>query len=164
MSDRLRPLIIPTDNPDLYLRELILADAPEYFAVIDANRQHLNQYDEGIADKYPTEASVRQSILYPNSADRLRTGIWNDGTFVGSANLTPVSPDSVALGYWLDGRQTGKGYVTVAARALAYYGLERYRVVEASTHRDNHSSMAVLGRIGFRQVGKSVDYNHYRLC
>ena len=62
---------------------------------------------------------------------------------------------SVELGYWLRTDASGHGYMTEASRAViqwAFGVLHAHRVrVAAAT--DNHRSLSVIGRLGFRFEG-----------
>ena len=62
---------------------------------------------------------------------------------------------SCEVGYWLSDAATGKGVMTEAARASLDYafgriGAHRVRIAAAT---DNHRSLAVIGRLGFRFEG-----------
>jgi ribosomal-protein-serine acetyltransferase len=62
---------------------------------------------------------------------------------------------SCELGYWLTDAATGKGTMTEAARATLDYafvriGAHRVRIAAAT---DNHRSLAVIRRLGFRFEG-----------
>ncbi len=62
---------------------------------------------------------------------------------------------SVELGYWLRTDMTGSGFMTEAAREIvkwAFRELKAHRVrVAAAT--DNHPSLSVIGRLGFKFEG-----------
>lgn len=157
-------LIIPTEREGITLRQLTIEDAPAYFEAVDANREHLSQFGDETSANYPTLASVEASIEHPRNPDKIRMGIWDGDQFVGTANLTPaIDGDSTELGYWTDGRQLRKGYATLAAKALATYGFERFGRVFAvvSTEQDeegkeytNSKSVGVLEKAGFAQIAK----------
>jgi ribosomal-protein-serine acetyltransferase len=62
---------------------------------------------------------------------------------------------SCELGYWLRKEATGRGIMTEASRAALSFaftrmGAHRVRVAAAT---DNHDSLAVIGRLGFRFEG-----------
>jgi RimJ/RimL family protein N-acetyltransferase/mannose-6-phosphate isomerase-like protein (cupin superfamily) len=145
------PLELPTEQETVRLRQLTIADAPAYFAAVDSNRDHLSQFGEDTNSKYPDLASVVASIANPTDPNRLRLGIWDKDTFVGSANLTP-DEYGAEIGYWLDSRHTHKGYATLATRALAHYAAGRYPHVHAEVTEGNEASVRVLERAGFRQM------------
>ncbi len=148
-----RPLVIPTEQNEVSLRQLTLEDAVVYFNAVDANREHLSQFEDDTSKKYPTLEEVEKSITSPTN--KLRMGIWDEDKFVGSINLTPSSDGKVAeIGYWLDERQTGKGYATVATAALTNYAKQRFTKVHAEVVEGNDASARVLKRTGFHQVGR----------
>jgi len=150
-------LELPTEQETVVLRQLTPEDASAYFEAVDANRDHLRQFGDNTAEKYPTLESVEESIANPSNPDKLRMGIWDDETFVGSINLTPSDDGSDAeLGYWLDGRHTGKGYATVAAKALAGYAKNKFPKVHAEVVDGNEASSRVLERAGFKQTAREA--------
>ncbi|MBK8251693.1 MAG: GNAT family N-acetyltransferase [Polyangiaceae bacterium] len=62
---------------------------------------------------------------------------------------------SCELGYWLTDEASGKGFMTEAASAALDYafgriGAHRVRIAAAT---DNHPSLGVIGRLGFRFEG-----------
>lgn len=154
-------LSIGTERQDTFLRQLSNeADDLVYFSAIDANREHLSQFGDETASKYPTLEAVTEARINPSNPDKLRFGIWNKETFVGSINLTPDDYDGAEIGYWLDERYTGNGYATLAVKALGNYGRKRYSMVYAYVTEGNVASEAVLERAGFemlaREAGRTV--------
>lgn len=147
------PLFVPTEQESIVLRQLTIDDAPAYFAAVDANRDHLSQFGDETAAKYPDLQSVVNSITDPSNPDKIRMGIWDGDTFVGSANLTPdVEGQATELGYWLDERHTGKGYATLATTVLSKYALPRFHRVYAEVVEGNEASVRVLERSGYQQT------------
>ena len=62
---------------------------------------------------------------------------------------------SCELGYWLTDAATGKGMMTEASRAALDYAFARIGAhrVKIAAATDNHRSLAVIGRLGFRFEG-----------
>ncbi len=149
------PITIKTENPGIELWQLVANEAPYYLEAVEANRDHLSQFGDETATKYPDLASVTDSILDPANPDKLRMGIWDGTTFVGSINLTPDG-DEAEIGYWLDGRYTGFGYATLATKAMSNYARARYSRVYAEVVEGNEASAHVLERSGFRQTAKEA--------
>jgi RimJ/RimL family protein N-acetyltransferase len=149
--------LLQTEKPGVALRKLTFTHAPYYFDAVDASRDLLSRHGSATAGMYPYQESVERSITHPLNPDKLRMGIWDKDTFVGSVNATPMEDGSVELGYWLDERQTGYGYATFAVRALASYAAEHYSCVYAQVVEGNDASVAVLERSGFQQTG--IDEN-----
>lgn len=149
-------LFLQTPSPEVTLRELTVHDAPHYFSAVDASKEHLSQYGDNTAEKYPDVNAVAKSITEPNDPTKLRMGIWNGDSFVGSANLTPDGVDA-EISYWLDVRHTGNGFASLAVAGITGYGLARYAYLKASTHVDNHPSQAVLERSGYVRSVRKAD-------
>ena len=148
-------LYIDTEREPVYLKELTLPDATAYFEAVDANRDYLSQFGDQTATKYPDLASVQDSILNPADPNKFRLGIWDGTTFVGSINLTPDKDSSRAeIGYWLDARHTGRGYATLATKALASFFRGKYPKLFAEVVEGNEASTQVLERAGFVNVRK----------
>lgn len=145
--------MLATERSQVTLRRLTVADAAAYFSAVEANKEHLSQFADETAAKYPDLQTVEESITHPTNPDKLRLGIWDGATFVGSINLTPDDEGRTAeIRYWLDERYTGHGYATLAAKALGNYARDRYEVVHADVVEGNTSSENVLLRSGFQKV------------
>lgn len=155
-------LELPIEQETVTLRELTIEDAPFMFESIASSRRHLSQQHgklrDATSDKYPTLQSVKDSIIHPSNPDKLRMGIWDGETFVGSIGLTPDGVDSAAaeIGYWLDVRHTGNGYATIATSALAKVAASKFDKVYAKVVDGNKKSEHVLERAGF-SLAKSED-------
>jgi RimJ/RimL family protein N-acetyltransferase len=151
------PIVVETGNPNVKLRQLTVEDAPAYFDAVEACRAHLSQFGDETAGKYPDLQSVVDSIANPKNPDKIRMGIWDDGIFVGSVNLTPDSGRGDAeLGYWVDSRYAGRGYATLAARALAKFGQARYKEIWAGVDIRNKASARVLEKAGFKRTAAAL--------
>lgn len=150
-------LVLPTLNETVVLRQLTTEDAPAYFAAVDANREHLSQFGDETAAKYPTLESVVNSLEHPSNPDKVRMGIWDGETFVGSVNLTPDEDGQTSeLGYWLDARHMGHAYATLATQALSKYAKTRYLKVYAEVVEGNDKSAKVLERSGFKATAREA--------
>lgn len=149
------PLALTTENPQVVLRQLTPADAPAYFEALDSSRDHLSQFGDTTGIKYPSVEYVTDSITNPSNPEKLRMGIWDGETFVGSINMTPDG-DSAEIGYWLDGRHTGHGYATLAAKALASFAEKEYSTVYAEVVEGNEASANVLRRSGFTHIANEA--------
>lgn len=153
------PVVLATEFPTVVLRELTTQqDAVAYRMAIESNVAHLSQFGDETAAKYPTLASVENSIFNPPNPTKLRLGIWSVTSFLGTVNMTPNEDGSEAeVGYWLDARRQGRGYATVAVKSLAAYANQRFDRVYAHVHPDNDRSAAVLTRAGFEPADQEGD-------
>jgi len=151
-------ITIPTERPDVTLRQLKLNDAPAYFELVNSSRDHLAEFERETADKYPTLESVENSLITPENERKLRFGITVIDTLVGTINLTPGYRETAAtVGYWVGERFTRRGYATTALRALVEHYEETYRTMYAHVEPENVTSMRVLKRANFQCQG-NVEY------
>ena len=151
----IRPGSLETDLPELTLRRLVAEDAVPYFDAIESNRDHLSQFGDMTASKYPTLETVSDSIVeYPDldvdsdNNPRTRMGIWSDEQFVGFIKLT-TTPIGAEVGYWMDSAFTGMGYATHAVRALTSFAKQYHPHVYATAHAENGASRRVLQKAGY---------------
>lgn len=156
------PIEILGAQGGMQLRQLMLADATELFALIEANQEHLSQYEDTTAKKYPTLESVLNSIENPENPNKLRFGIRNDsGELVGSINLTPGEddPTQAEIGYYIDHRYGGRGYASQAATLLCKwaFGERGFVRIFACTHPDNIFSQKVLLKAGFERMAEPAE-------
>jgi len=151
-------LVIPVGGT-LFLRQLKIADAPALFALVDANRDHLSQFNDTTALRYPTLSAVVERIM-DEQANEVRFGIWDGNVLVGFIKAGFLSVGLVEIGYWLGEQHSGRGYMTAAVRALTAwaYGLPKVQRVFARVLDGNDKSAAVLLRAGYTQYFKRALY------
>lgn len=148
------PIEITAPDGHVSLRQFSLEDSEEMFALIDSSRDHLSQFGDETAAKYPTLASFQDSITNPSNPQRLRFGIRNRaGQLVGSINLTPekLDPTTGEIGYYLGKYETGNGYAVAAVRALSDYAFTKrgYETLYGVVAAGNKDSVKVLENAGF---------------
>ncbi len=150
---------IEIEGPDgIRLKQLQLQDAPTYFDLVDFDRKHLSQFDDDTARKYPDIRSVVESILHPQDPEKLRFGIWNGSTMVGSINLIPQENDEAEIGYWVGKEHTGHGYATKSVKALSKYAFEvlgKSRLT-ANVFWGNDASRRTLEKAGYKLPEPSI--------
>jgi ribosomal-protein-alanine N-acetyltransferase len=140
---------LKTEDEKITLRRLSLEHAPAFFAAVDADRNHLSQYDENVSEDYPDIESVQSAIAEHENSDALHMGIWDEDTFVGMTSVTPLDDSRVAVGYWVRASEQGKGYATIATRTLALVSQSQFEHVDAMVHPHNERSKRVLAKSGF---------------
>jgi ribosomal-protein-serine acetyltransferase len=143
------------------LRALVDDDAPELFALVDANRAHLEPWMPWV----PSHRDARTSLEFIRSArrqaadnDGLQLAIVDrDGRLCGVVGFHSVDwrRRTTSIGYWLAADHQGQGTMTSAVRALVghafgAWGLKR---VEIRAATDNLRSRAIPERLGFRREG-----------
>lgn len=163
-----QPNEILSQDREICLSPMSLEDTAELFALIDSNRPHLSQFADDTAQKYPTLASLQESVTFPANPKKLRYVIRNkEGVIVGSINLTPIPGEqrSGEVGYYLGAQHQGRGYMTRAVQTLTAYAFQTlgYDVLSGTVHNENLPSARVLLKAGYQQIGKAHDFIVYRI-
>lgn len=152
----------PLETPRLALQPLEPTDAGELWPAVDTSRAHLERWLPWVPFNTDPEASFRYAEACASdwdSARALRFTVRDRGTrrLLGVVGLEAVAHlhRSCELGYWLRVDCTGRGLMTEASRGLLTWafgrvGFHRVRVAAAT---DNHSSLGVIRRLGFRFEG-----------
>jgi ribosomal-protein-serine acetyltransferase len=138
------------------VRILDPGDAPEIFALVDAERERLRAWMPWV-DPTTGPADVGAFIERARATDGLDAlGLFLDGAYVGGAGLrVDAMAGDGELGYWIGSAHEGRGIVTRACRALIGYafeelGLHRVTICAAT---DNARSRAIPSRLGFTEEG-----------
>jgi ribosomal-protein-serine acetyltransferase len=143
------------------LRLLEESDADELFALVDANRAHLEPWMPWV----PNERSAEDVLPFIRVArrqiadnDGLQTAIVDpDGRIVGMVGFHRVDwlNRATSIGYWIARDHQGRGTMTHAVRALVDYAFGTWQLnrvtIEAAV--DNARSRAVPERLGFTHEG-----------
>ncbi len=155
---RLRPL----ETSRLLLTPIDSSDARDLWAAVEASRAHLEPWLPWVPFNVDAEASVRYAEASASDWDNARACRFAIRDRVGRRFLGVVGLEafahlhqSVELGYWLRNDSTRRGFMTEAAQATVRWaftqlGTHRVRVAAAT---DNHASLGVIRRIGFRFEG-----------
>lgn len=163
----------PIETPRLILSPIDSADAKELWLAIEASREHLEPWLPWVP--FNTDPAANQRFIDACAAD------WDAGravrfilrdrksrALVGLVGLEACVylHRSCELGYWLRKDATGHGLMTEGAKAaidFAFHRMGAHRIrVAAAT--DNHPSLRVIGRLGFRFEGiaREAEYCHRR--
>jgi ribosomal-protein-serine acetyltransferase len=143
------------------LRLLEECDADELYAVIDANREHLEpwmpwvEHEHEPADVLPFIRATRRQIA---DNDGLQTAIVDpEGRIVGMVGVHNVDwPNrKTSIGYWLARGEQGRGTMTAAVRAYVDHAFATWKLnrimIQAAV--ENTRSRAIPERLGFREEG-----------
>jgi ribosomal-protein-serine acetyltransferase len=156
---RVRPL----ETQRLVLLPVDTTDAHDLWLAVESSRAHLERWLPWVPFNTDAEASYRYAEASANDWDHARACRFTirersaGRRFVGVVGLEALAHlhQSGELGYWLRLDTVGRGYMTEAARgvitwAFARANAHRIRVAAAT---DNHASLAVIRRLGFRFEG-----------
>ena len=145
--------IVVPGKVGLTLSALTPRDAQAYFDLVDRNRDHLTKHGDYSDLGGATPESVTASLADPHDKNA-KFGIWLTGSLICRVDLSPRVPGHFVLGYWLGHEYTGRGYATIACRALIEYGRDTLGAtnVFAGVTKGNTESEALLGRLGFEPI------------
>lgn len=150
----------------LLLRPYETADAPAFFAVLDASRERLAESfpDRVRAIGTPFEA-VAQLAAFAHDwlTGRFYVfGIWlrEGNTYLGDICLMPQRGGQAEIGYYLATEALGQGYAREALGALVQFGFgparARRLLVRCFVH--NERAQAVARAQGFEVPGPAVSW------
>ena len=97
---------------------------------------------------------AKDRLLGTAEGQELVFGICNKGTTVGGLRLLPDGYGAAEIGFWLDEVQTGKGFATLAVRAMAKRG--DYDALYAKVPEGNDKAATVLRRANFSELNRSA--------
>ena len=147
-------------SKDIRLTLLADADAGALFALTDANRGHLRQWQpwvDAVRCVEDTRAFIRKSEMQASRNDGAWFAIRFAGAIAGLIGHPQIDwPNrSTSLAYWLGEEYQGRGLVTQACRSLLTHAFEAARLnrVEIRCAVGNRRSCAVPRRLGFRREG-----------
>ncbi|MFG0317716.1 MAG: GNAT family N-acetyltransferase [Planctomycetota bacterium JB042] len=142
------------------LRTLTEDDAPELFALVDANRADLRRWlpwVDGTVSVDDVRAFVRGATERAAAGRGLTAAIVAGGRIAGVIGFHDVDAvhRSTSIGYWLAEACRGRGLVTRSVRVLVDHAFREWEVVrvEIRCAVGNTASRAIPERLGFRLEG-----------
>jgi len=143
----------------LGVRPLEAEDAPQLYALIEANREHLARWMPWAPDQdlRGTEAFIAEAEEQLAGENGFQAKIEPEGEIVGVVGFHKIDwvNRNTSLGYWLAEAAQGRGTMTTVVRAVldyAFYEWELHRV-EIDCAPENRRSRAIPERLGFREEG-----------
>jgi ribosomal-protein-alanine N-acetyltransferase len=111
-------------------------------------RRRLGRYREDMAQGVATAF-----LIFDRNTRELLGGI-------SIGNIRHGVSESANIGYWMGERHAGKGIMVEAVKLVCGYGFSSLRLhrVEAACIPDNHRSIRVLEKAGFRREGLLRSY------
>lgn len=160
-------------DEQIELRLIERQHSMELFKLIDANREHWQQWHPYLRDTLRSAADVEQFITrrlqqFANNMG-FCAGVWFEGHLCGM--IYHVNVDWVsrwcALSYWLDKAHQGKGVMTASCRAFVSHAFTTWKMnrVTITCAAQNSRSRAIPERLGFTFEGVIREmewlYDHY---
>ena len=157
-------------NDHFYLRQTILEDAEETFALVDKNRNYLRKWMPWV-DRVQSAEDCRKNIESqqqdPNASPEFC--LVDHERIVGRLgfHLIDHANRSTSIGYWLDENHQGNGLMTMAVKAATEYAFDSLHihrlVIRAGVK--NKGSRAIAERLGYTYEGTARDaewiYDHF---
>jgi ribosomal-protein-serine acetyltransferase len=152
----------PLESPRLTLAPIDGSDATDLWNAVEGSRSHLEPWLPWVPFNAEPEASQRYADASALDWDHGRACRFairekRSRSLYGVVGLEVFAHlhQSVELGYWLRRDVTGHGFMTEASRALVSWAFARLNVhrVRVAAATDNHRSLAVIRRLGFRFEG-----------
>lgn len=152
------------------LRPLARSDARAWKKVRNRNVAWLTPWEATVPpgdDSAPKtfRGLVRDLRRQARDSRTLPFAVTVDGDFAGQLTVSNILGGSARwaqIGYWIDARHAGQGFIpTAVAMAVDYclfeMGLHR---IEVAIRPENHSSLRVVEKLGFTEVGFAPGYLH----
>jgi ribosomal-protein-serine acetyltransferase len=152
----------PIESARLVLSPIEPADGAELWLAVDSSRGHLEPWLPWVHFNTDADASHRYadaSAIDWDHGRACRFTIRDRKTraLYGVVGLEVFAHlhQSAELGYWLRSDVTGRGIMTEACRQLLTWAFSRLnmRRVRVAAATDNHASLGVIRRLGFRFEG-----------
>ena len=147
-------------DEEINLREFIDTDAPQIYATIKANSDHLMEFMHWMKANYSivdAREFVAQSIVDARQKLKLNFGIFRGDKFIGSIGFADFDYHAKAteIGYWIDKSEEGKGIVSRSCKTLIDYAFNELKMnrIQIRCAADNIRSAAVPERFGFVKEG-----------
>ncbi len=154
----------PLETARLTLAPIEAHDAREMWAAVESSRAHLERWLPWVPFTFDLESTLRYADASAADWDLGRACRFTireraTGRLVGVVGLESFSHlhENAELGYWLGRTATGRGYMTEAAGNILIWAFSTLRAhrVRVAAATDNHLSLAVIRRLGFRFEGIS---------
>lgn len=154
---------------DLVLRPLRRGDARAWREVRSANLEWLQPWEATNPEPGGTAPTFSQMVRRFNAEARagrqIPLAIEYKGRFVGQITVSGIvwgSFRSGFIGYWIDRRVAGRGLMPTAVAMVVDYcffvvGMHR---LEVNIRPENHASLRVVEKLGFRPEGLRRHYLH----
>jgi ribosomal-protein-serine acetyltransferase len=152
----------PLQTERLWLQPIEPTDGPELWLAVDGSRATLEPWLPWVQATTTPSASAHMAeacVIDWDHGRALRFAIRERKTraFIGVIGLESCVHQhrSCELGYWLRYDATGRGLMTEATRATLRFGFETVGIhrVRIAAATDNHASLGVIRRLGFRFEG-----------
>ena len=151
------------------LRPIQVRDAEAWYELRARNHAWLSSWEAttpgGSSQQLTFKQMVRRLRREARAGRVLPFAVLYEGKLVGQltvANIIWGSVCSASMGYWVDQRHAGRGIIPTAV-ALATdhcFKVVRLHRMEVAIRPENHASLRVVEKLGFRSEGLRPKYLH----
>lgn len=151
------------EDPPVGLRPLRYRDARAWTEIRNRNVDWLRPWEATPPPASPSSGvsfrqMVRMHAAQARNDEALSWGVTYEGRLAGQLGISNIvwgSARAGTVGYWIDGALAGRGVIPAALALAADYcffkaGLHR---LEVNIRPDNHASLRVVEKLGFREEG-----------
>jgi len=142
---------------DAELRLLEPRHAEEVFALVEANRKHLDPWLPWVEEtktSEDTQVFIRRTLHQFAEGNGITVGIWYKGKMAGVVGMDIVQ-HRAELGYWLAEQYEGKGLISATCQAIIDHAFKNLGLLRIQIRMEpaNTRSRAVARRLGFSYEG-----------
>jgi ribosomal-protein-serine acetyltransferase len=161
-------------DPYTELRPIQMADAPEFFQLIDRNRAYLREWlgwVDGMGTVADLEKFIAMRIHLASEKSDLCFLIWHQKRMAGILHLVGIDAQNrrAVIGYWIGQQFRGQGIVKRATTKLVDYAFTELHLnlnrLEIRCATGNRASQAIPRALGFKEEGLLRDnewlYDHF---
>lgn len=157
------------DGAGILLRPMNRRDRFRWDAIRRENGSWLRQWDSTVPERGERAPAFRQMVrLYDREARAGRMSpfaVVVDGVLVGQLQIFGITWGSLrsgSAGYWIARSHAGRGIMPIALAMLCDHGFGSMGLhrVEVNIRPENHASLRVVAKLGFRDEGVRARYQH----
>lgn len=165
----MQPAPPPGDAPDIYVRFPVKADRDAYRTLLASSQHHLAPWwstpPGNDADPWAAECWFDRFLATSRLESSLRFFITHrpSNIIMGSVSISMIVKgafQSCTLGYWIAAPYANRGFTTHAVALAVHFALQTIGLhrCEANIVPDNHLSIRLITRLGFRNEGTARNY------
>ncbi len=141
--------ILPIHVDDhITLKIKTLSEAPELFALVDSNREHLARWLPWVDETKTvedTESYIKGSLEGLELDVKCDFGFYYDNVLVGCGGFNKIDTKNKSgeIGYWISKHRQGEGIVSKSVKAIIKFGKSEFglnRIVIKVDARNDRSS------------------------
>ena len=155
------PALAPLTHGNVEIAPIRLRDWKDLSAVLDRNRSWLRPWQTtDPLGRAPADARtlVRSLVQATNAGEIIAYAVRVGGEFAGQVTISSIEYGALStaqLGYWISERFAGRDVIPIATALATDFAFGSYRLhrMEICIRTENHASLRVVEKLGFRFEG-----------